>query len=445
MREAQAPEAAAVASQLLAFAREPARARPAYLHGREPLPDGATVLRFAQGKHFDPEVREAAIAFIRQVCFWDGATHYQLLCAAPHDAHETLKENYHLLMGLIHPDRRESLVQPWPADCTSRVNRAYAVLGDEQQRRDYDAGLRLLASGEVFTPESAAQTHSFMRRRRRSSAGLRLAKGLIIIAAVAGTLLLLEVWLGGPGNYAAFHGFKRTGRGVEADKEAPRFLGLWREPARAEEPPAAEPPEPEAPRVPSPPDPKPSPQPPADPPVAKAPRIAVPAPQPQDLLRATDPPRALEPKAAAAAVQPPPVTPVAKVIPASTVIPSRDPAVTQAIETVVARLVGAYEAGETEKLIALVDTGAAGFWRTERLRQTYGDFFRATRQRKLHVNNLAWQTDERSARARGEATLVTEYFDTPGTVERKVEVEFDIALAGGAPRITRLSLFPNSP
>src|SRR5262252_10028678 len=109
MARAQGSNAGALVAQLLAFLREPARERPRYTTGHEPIAGGGDVIRFAQGK-FPPQVlarttpaerlelREAAQAFIRQVCFWDSATHYQVLCAAPGADRATVKENYHLLI-----------------------------------------------------------------------------------------------------------------------------------------------------------------------------------------------------------------------------------------------------------------------------------------------------------------------------------------------------------
>ena len=122
MSRAQGSGAAALVPLLLAFLREPARERPRYTAGREAIEGGDHVMRFAQGR-FPPhvvartspaeriELREAALAFIRQVCLWDNATHYQVLCLRPGARREEVKENYHLLMGLIHPDRRDGTWQ----------------------------------------------------------------------------------------------------------------------------------------------------------------------------------------------------------------------------------------------------------------------------------------------------------------------------------------------
>ena len=50
MREPSANGAASVASQLRAFLRDPAHWRPRFLRGKDPLPDGSLILRFAQGR-----------------------------------------------------------------------------------------------------------------------------------------------------------------------------------------------------------------------------------------------------------------------------------------------------------------------------------------------------------------------------------------------------------
>src|SRR5689334_17512435 len=131
MSRAQGSGAAALVPLLLAFLREPARERPRYTTGREAIQGGDHVMRFAQGR-FGPhviakttpaeriELREAALAFIRQVCLWDNATHYQVLCVRPGARREEVKENYHLLMGLIHPDRRDAESLAWPQDAPQR-------------------------------------------------------------------------------------------------------------------------------------------------------------------------------------------------------------------------------------------------------------------------------------------------------------------------------------
>ena len=459
MREAPGHGAASVASQLRSFMQDPARWRPRFLRGKEPFPDGALVLRFAQGRFprallhdmtakDRDEVRAAALAFVRQVCFWEGATHYQALCAESHASREAIKERYHLLMALIHPDRHDAAFQPWPTGCAQRVNHAYAVLCDAAQRREYDASLHRLAAASTFPPQMQEPPRGGERRRgnRREVTRVRLAKAAVVLVAVVATLLILESWLAVPSDgYSILQGAFSTRRASDAvaSAEHPRYIGsdtatareagvdtrraegfslldpLWRTWGGDS----------------------------AEPPMVRV------APRPTAAANIDIPPR----EAAAPQVAKPPVAKPQVVEPHAVELPAKAkvvqapvapkapvPAVSaQDIEILVARLIGYYEAGETDKLMSLLDSVEASFWQTARTRQAYYDFFRSTRQRKLRVHNLAWHTADHSAQAKGEATVVAEYFDTPGMLERRVEMQMDIALRDGMPKITRLSLFPD--
>src|SRR5258708_14088866 len=143
--------AAPVAAILLEFLKEPARLRPRFIHGQVPLPQGDHVFRFAQGRFPHglmrdlpaPEreaVREAANAFIRQICLRDEATHYQALCLPEEASAEAIKESYHLLIALIHPDRQDA--QHWPNVAPQRVHGPYQVLSDDARRGAYDHDMR---------------------------------------------------------------------------------------------------------------------------------------------------------------------------------------------------------------------------------------------------------------------------------------------------------------
>jgi hypothetical protein len=113
------------------------------------------------------------------------------------------------------------------------------------------------------------------------------------------------------------------------------------------------------------------------------------------------------------------------------------------IETLVARLVSYYEAGDAEGLVGLFDSSELGFWKGLRTRTAYADFFRSTKQRRLRMDRLEWQTAPQSAQARGQATLVADPAEGSARIERKVDVEIDIGKRNGQARITRLSLFPD--
>lgn len=463
MSRAQGSGAAALVPLLLAFLREPARERPRYTTGREAIEGGDHVVRFAQGR-FGPhviakttpaeriELREAALAFIRQVCLWDNASHYQVLCVRPGARREEVKENYHLLMGLIHPDRRDADSVAWPQDAPQRVNHAYATLMDEEKRREYDATLERMRASHLPPAGIDASSHGRLRSRwGRASAAVGLA---LAVAAVA--ILAMQV-------------------PQDDDERESRLLGRWDAARSAESPDASR-----APRFIS----QSSPtiasgaQLAAKPPVAlpvlapllraflpgpvphedrrvaiaapaSAPVEAAPAQRAADVLSvqaASEPPAAALPapgpaartELAQAALPTPSAAPQRTEPPAGPHLSSRD------IESLVVRLIDSYETGRVDDLMELVDSSERGFWSTTLMRNSYSQFFRATRERRLRVSSLDWQPSGEGAKAHGEAHLHAEYTDERGTFEGPVSLDLEIALRDGRPRIVRLRLFPNA-
>ncbi len=446
MSPAHAEGAAPVVTQLLAFLEAPPRYR-GELGARASLESGHHIFRFAQGRftaeavremegHEPEELRRAAVAFIREVCLREGATHYQALCVPADASREAIKENYHLLMALIHPDRAEGGHEAWPSCCAQRANRAYAVLYDDAARASYD-------KSSARAPSSPPPPRHPYRRmaRKRTRLKARVAAALLAVGGIACALLLGEAWVGEFGDTQfAFTG-KGGGRDVALGAERPRFLGTNITPARDDG---------------------------GDTPGAsrEAERFTMREPA----WRSVSPALALAP--AREKVDPGPASPVTSARPAPGARPEREPspppeaariaspegpeqpkappqgpaqgALTSAqIEIVVARLVGAYEAGEADGVMALVDEGGAA--RAARTREAYLDFFRSTRERRLRVKRLEWQTAAASARAQGEATVQAEYVDAPGGLDRDVAVDLEIGLKDGQPKITRLGLFPNVP
>lgn len=449
-------EAASVVTELVAFLREPTRHRPRFTHGREVLEGGHHVFRFAQGKfppgllhdmptHRRDELREAADAFIRQVCFWEGATHYQVLCVAPDAPREAIKESYHLLMALIHPDRSGGAAHPWPREWAQRANQAYEVLSDDAKREAYDASVRTLGSIPAARsgPAPARGGGSFGGDRPASRRKLRFAKAVVALAAVVSTLLLLELWFGEtPREYSLLQGLGRSGGGADH----PRYLGAGffhsHEAAAASVPLASN--SNGAPAKARParhevaaPEPAPSSFPAAAQPLAAATAGSEPRPEPA----ATAERVAITPLPVPATRSPP--LRIAKARDDQDTPASAQPTAAQ-IENVVARLIGYYEAGEADQLMGLLATDG-GYWQTARIRQAYADFFRATRQRHLRVDTLQWKTAALAAHAKGEATVQAEFFEEPLALDRKVSVELDIAVRDGEAKITRLSLYPNAP
>lgn len=452
MTDAPGSGAASVASQLLAFFREPARFRPHYIHGDQRLPEGHVVLKFALGRfsrgwhrdlsHHDlEELSEAARAFVRQVCLWERATPYQVLCLGREAQRDAIKENYRLLMALLHPDRPEALAQAWPADCAQRVNDAYAMLFDADQRHVYDEGIRAaqFAGGFERIAPSVARSGSAPRRRG-------LVQSFVVVSAVVAALFVVQSWWLGdvPSHYTLLERASPLRASAQWVREAlpnaelPRFLDFT--PVAAFDPMELLAP-------------------------SKQPRrlasvsVWTPAPVVSDVpvrearLPVEGVASSLVPASVQAPISPPrevtaPALRFAQASPApAEASPPRVAAVIsptpEQVEMLVARLVSYYEAGDAPGLVGLFDPDEIGFWKGFRTRTTYADFFRATRERRLRMERLKWQTSPQVAQARGEATVVADYVDGTGKLQRKVEVEIDIALRDGQARITRLSLFPD--
>ena len=445
--------AAVVAAQLLAFAREPVRYRPRLTHGREVFDGGLWIFRFAQARfphallrdipHADrARVRDAAEAFIRQVCLWDGATHYQVLCLAPGARRELVKEHYHALIALLHPDRAES---PWPADAAQRVNAAYAVLSHDERRREYDAGLHRAPHGSSMLDQVLAQSQATGMHappRRGLASRLRRRRQALVLASVVALLFFASMWAA---EYTSLEGVQPFDASSRLARDAwnsagPRFLRIGNElPATDAAQPLPEgipylaplwraitaPPWRGASdgglRL-------------ADPPVLQAAPAAPAIPAVQAPPRAAAPVKAAaSPSMALAQTQPPPA-------PAA---PNPSSISTDALETLIARLVTYYESGDLERFLALQDAPSLGVWEALRMRQEFQDFFRATRLRRLKLQRVALEADGSSGRARGEAEVSAEFVEDSSRLQRSVRIEIDVVARGGELRIARLSLFPH--
>jgi hypothetical protein len=452
--------AASVAAELLAFYREPALLRPGYLHGATPMPDGPVVFRLALGRFPEgledlpaaerEQARVAAIAFVRQACLWERATHYQVLCLEPGAAAEEVKECYHLLIALIHPDRHAA---QWPADGAQRANEAYAVLSDPPRRARYDE--QLARAFSPAPPEGAPVAHGPAPRARRHRRGGSPAPVLARVAVVGGVVAALFIvqawWVGGvsPQHSLLERAMPASGRWMrEVLPDPPRFLGAvfdFGERLAPIEPPRKMAalgtwvPAPELRAV-------------AAPGAAPAPAAgAAPAPAPAPATAiATPTAPAPAPAPAAVAVAAAEASPVpVRVAQAPVATPPRSPGNTapgaptrEQVEDLVALLVSHYDAGDSEQIVNLFDRDRLGFWSRMNARNAYSDFFAATRGRRLRIDRLDWQASGPSAQARGEAIVVADYQDGRPRLERRVPVELDIVLNGSQPRIARLVLFP---
>lgn len=467
--------AAVVAAQLLAFYREPVRYRPRLTHGREPFGGGLLVFRFAQGRFPQAlmrdlpaagraSLREAALFFIRQVCFWEGASHYQVLCVAPTARRETIKEHYHGLMALIHPDRHEAGAPHWPAECAQRVNKAYEVLGDGARRREYDAGLRKETVGSATLEESlmaapqAAWPGTFPEARRTRRA--RMRRPVLFVALALSLLFFVHVWWAGevPGEAAAIPSTAPFALSLRWMREA-YSSGQEPPPGKQSAPAKATPGEDDSSNSLLAPlwralsgtsDERPGP--PARDARAKAAAVAI-AVQPDAEKRTSSDPEPAPPPAPKADPAPservPERMPEKASLPVGVAQAAMNREVTERrftaveMESVVARVVTYYEAGDADKLLGLYDPSRVGLWEAMKLRHDFEEFFRATKTRRLRLQGVSWDTASATARVKGAARLVAEYHDEAGKTERQVAIEMDIVSREGQPRIARLSLFPH--
>ena len=473
--------AAVVAAQLLAFAREPVRFRPRLTHGREPFSGGLLVFRFAQGRFPQAmmrelpaakrdSVREAALFFIRQVCFWEGASHYQVLCVPTSARRETIKDHYHGLMALIHPDRQDPGDAHWPAESAQRVNKAYEVLSDDARRREYDAGLHKSTVGSATLEDSLMAAPpppspgTFHKPRGTRLA--RMRKPVLFISLALSLLFFVQVWWAGevPGEYSAIPSAAPFEMSLRWMREAYSSGRKSRPPSGDPAPAKREPDEDKSPgtsfltplwralaggTV----EPR---RPPAAEAVAQVAASAimpmVPAAQRAGSeLAAVDraparrtPPERAQPLRAPERLVQKPAPAVAPVAQASVDREAAQGALSAVdMETLVAQVVTYYEAGDVNKLLGLYDASSVGLWEALNLRNDFEEFFRSTRTRRLRLQGVSWDTDSPTARVKGAARLVAEYNDETGRVDRQVRLEMDIVSRDGQPRIARLSLFPH--
>jgi len=174
---------------------------------------GIALIRLASGKlvedkprHKDNsglppiDVRAAANRFVADVMLAPTSDHFTTLGVARDADSITMRENFRRLMALVHPDARPV---GFPSDAASRVNRAYAVLADDEARAAYAASLATPDSAPMVvrsaTGPARAQgktsrpPRSGVSERLRGFAQLLRARHVLLWMAV---LLLIPLGLG---------------------------------------------------------------------------------------------------------------------------------------------------------------------------------------------------------------------------------------------------------
>jgi curved DNA-binding protein CbpA len=100
------------------------------------------------------ELRDAARFLIQQLCFARGADHYRVLGLEFDASPEQIKDHYHQLIWLFHPDRTAAR-ESWTDHFAGRVNDAWAVLSRAESRANYDAQLE---QAKALNPVQDAET-----------------------------------------------------------------------------------------------------------------------------------------------------------------------------------------------------------------------------------------------------------------------------------------------
>ncbi len=387
-------------------------------------------MRFAQGK-FAPELvaeltlaaadrdalRRAARMFVREVCLREGATHYQVLCVGPGAEADEIKRAYQLTMALIHPDRCDE-GEAWPSGSAQRVNGAYAVISDNmRRRREYDRELAATRpSKPVRMPRPSVRPP--VRKPPPPSRRAVAIYGLLALAFMAATFAFFALHEDRPiADSALLRGWTRP-QAPDRDPSPgrPRFLTttvsaaatmpLEDSPVKVEAPAAMK----------------------VEPSPTRPLRVPVSVEVPQPLAR-IEAPQAFAPVEIPMGLSKTSVQ--AGTAPA---VSSRD------IEDLAAKLVDSYEAGDTNRLLALFDARSPG--EGAKVGRDSAEFFGATRERRLQLDKLEWRPGDEGVHARGSAVLSAQYADGRAPMQRNVDFELDVVSIGGHARIARLSVYP---
>ena len=132
------------------------------------------IILWAQGKIQEggvdhrEQLQKASIFFVQRVCFRGENTHYDVLGLERECSAEALRQRYRALIGLTHPDRN---ISGLPLNAAVRINKAYDILSNEQERIEYDALLsrvttispRAFPVSDYSNPSKSASVHHRLR------------------------------------------------------------------------------------------------------------------------------------------------------------------------------------------------------------------------------------------------------------------------------------------
>jgi len=218
----------------LAYYRDPLR-YPRLADTRYPLPRGFGAMIPAFGSALMPrrieataeamassveEVREAARFLVRQVLLAPGATPWRMLGFEAAASQRQVRQHYHLLIRLFHPDRQvagaavpSATRLDWDTDCAARLNAAYHRLlvnpgtpGDQEDGygdlvENHQALSTLFVTDELrryFQPQppivSDRPRLSWWQRLRWATRQLVLWVALLLVLGAMVFLLVSLVW-----------------------------------------------------------------------------------------------------------------------------------------------------------------------------------------------------------------------------------------------------------
>jgi len=64
--------------------------------------------------------------------------YYEILEVSPNASSDVIKKVYRVLVEKYHPDKHPEARRVWAEEMIKTVNEAFAVLSDEQKRKEYD-------------------------------------------------------------------------------------------------------------------------------------------------------------------------------------------------------------------------------------------------------------------------------------------------------------------
>jgi curved DNA-binding protein CbpA len=443
-------EPATAATVLINFYREPAKFRHRLVHESGGVAGGALILKYAQHKwpavlyqgrtQLDiDELRRAARFFIQQVCFWDDATLYQLLCLPVDAKPAVIKGHYRLLVGMIHPDRQRAAGERWPANCIARVNHAFEILADENRRAEYDVSLgrRFASTQATEFAVDASGTASSAKWRNMGDRTTPPAFGrpAFIAVALIALVLVSQLWMAGqlPEEYAVLERtvpFATLANWIKGGQTVPRVSATADLPGlhSANSPPDALIRKESLTYR-------------SDNSKSNMERLDSPVPAGSGELNERSSAQGFGRDDSAARSMP---SSFSGAPPANDKTDQRNPDTRQVeqLEAIVFLLATSVEAGDLPAFMNLFDSASMSKVKLAAIEQAFGQFFRSTRDRRLSFDRLTWQITGPAIVGRGAVIVEARYLAESASRSRNGPVSMELVRRNGRFAIRDLNLYP---